>query len=389
LIKRIVLLTAVLILSLSAPAVAAEPGSGTINGQVVNQTEGGSSVADQEITLNIFLNDEETDSLVTSTDAEGYFVFNNLSTTPDYGYEAKLEFQEADYYSNWISFNDSQSSEFAEVIVYDSTTSEDALKVAMAHTIIYVERGRLRVNEYYLFLNDTDRTYIGSKLISGDDTKETLRFTLPVEAIEVETGQGLMNCCIFSSEDGFVDSMPVMPGNREVAYSYFIDYDSDKYSFVTNLNYPTTRYDLLYQGTDVKAVTEQLTPDEPLNIREILFSHLLGVDLAPTDTLVTGFSNLPKVDNIQQTILWVVITMGVLGGSIGYFYYARNKKLQPVKIEDSTENTREKLLMELARLDDDYQSGKIGEEDYRKLRTTKKSQLVKVIQSPGERRGNS
>ena len=52
-IKRIALLVIIFVLSLSASALAAEPGSGAIEGSVVNRTEGGSSVADQDITLKI------------------------------------------------------------------------------------------------------------------------------------------------------------------------------------------------------------------------------------------------------------------------------------------------------------------------------------------------
>ena len=44
-IKRIALLVMIFMLSLSAPALAAEAGSGIIEGQVVNGTAGGGSVA--------------------------------------------------------------------------------------------------------------------------------------------------------------------------------------------------------------------------------------------------------------------------------------------------------------------------------------------------------
>ena len=51
--KRIVLLAVIFTLSLSTSVLAAEPGSGMIEGQVVNRTTGGSSVANQDITLSI------------------------------------------------------------------------------------------------------------------------------------------------------------------------------------------------------------------------------------------------------------------------------------------------------------------------------------------------
>ena len=58
-IKRIALLLIIFVLSLSASALAAEPGSGVIEGSVVNRTEGGSSVADQDITLKVYLNEKK------------------------------------------------------------------------------------------------------------------------------------------------------------------------------------------------------------------------------------------------------------------------------------------------------------------------------------------
>ena len=124
------------ILSLSASALAAESDSGTIEGQIINGTTGGSSVANQDITLNTYLNDAEADTTTTKTDAEGHFVFNGLSTESGYSYQAVLTFQEAEYYSEWLIFDEGETTKSAEVTVYDSTTIDEAIEVAMAHTII-------------------------------------------------------------------------------------------------------------------------------------------------------------------------------------------------------------------------------------------------------------
>ena len=63
-IKRIVLLMVIFILSLFTSALAAEPGDGIIGGQVLDGIDGGSSVTNQEITLNTYLNDTEVDSTI-------------------------------------------------------------------------------------------------------------------------------------------------------------------------------------------------------------------------------------------------------------------------------------------------------------------------------------
>jgi LPXTG-motif cell wall-anchored protein len=379
LIKRIALLVIIFVLSLSASALAAEPGSGVIEGSVVNRTEGGSSVASQDITLKTYLNEAEVDSTTTQIDAEGHFVFDGLSLESDYSYQVTLTFQEAEYYSEWLSFDEGETSKATEVTVYDAITSSEAIRVAMAHTIIYVEPESLQVVEYYLFVNEADRTYIGSKEVTADGTKETLRFSLPTEATELQPGSGLMECCIYSSEDGFVDSMPVLPGGREVIYAYKVSYNSGSYIFSPRVNYPIDDYDILVQGEGTKVTSDQLITEGPLDMEGILFQHVSGSDLVPGSTPVVSISGLPQTDN-QGTVLWVIVALVVLVGGFGFSYQLRKKRFQPVRAGDSLDQKKQKLLIELAQLDDDFEDGKIPEEVYHRLRVEKKAQLVELKQ---------
>ncbi len=378
-IKRIALLVMILILSLSASALAAEPGSGIIKGQVVNGTEGGSSVADQEITLKTYLNDAETDSTTARTDAEGRFTFDGMLTEPGYSYQVTVTFQQVDYTGDWLGFTDGETSKFTEVTVYDTTTSDEAIKVAIAHTVIYVESDSLFVTEYFFFVNEADRTYVGSKEISEDGTKETLRFLVPEEATELQPEYGLMECCVYGSEDGFVDTMPVLPGSKELVYSYRVGYNSGAYAFSREVNYPTATYDLLVQGEGVKVASDRLTVGEPMDIEGVWFNHLSGQEIAPGDGVVAQLSDLPDTSN-QGVILWVTLALVVLVVGFVLSYRLRKRQPQPVSPGDSLEQRRQKLLVELAQLDDDFEVGKIPEESYRRLRMLKKAQVVELMQ---------
>jgi len=386
-IKRIALLVMIFILGLSASALAAEPGSGMLEGRIVNGTADGSSVADQDITLKTYLNNTEVDSTTTETDSEGRFVFDGLSTESGYSYEVTLVFQQAEYYSEWLSFDVGEATKSVEVTVYDSTTSDEAIKVAMAHTIIYVGQDSLKVMEYLLFVNETDRTYIGSEEAATAEKGETLKFSLPKEATNLQYTLGLMECCIMSSEEGFVDTMPVLPGGREVAYSYEVNYDSGTYTFSRNVNYPTTRYDLLFQGSSIEVTSDQLAAEEPMDIEGTQFNHLSGSDLAPGDVLVVQLSGLTETSN-QWTVKWVALALVALTCGFGFIYLMRKKRLQPVSPEDSFDQRRLRLLAELAQLDDDFEAGKIPEEVYRRLRAARKAQLVELMQKSKEESGN-
>ncbi len=376
-IKRIALVVVIFTLSLSAPVLAAE--DGVIEGLVVNGTEGGSSsVADQDITLKTYLDNAEVASTPTETDADGYFIFDGLETELGYSYQITLAFQGADYYSEWLSFAEGETTKSTEVVVYDSTTSGEAIKVNMSLTIIRTELDNLWVTEHYLFVNEADLTYIGSRVATAEGDKETLRFSLPEGATELEYTYGLMECCTYDSEEGFVDTMPVLPGDKLVTYSYKLDYSSGAYTFSQGMYYPTAAYSLLVEGESTKVASDRLTAEGLMEYEGSLFNHLSGANLAPGDILDIRLSGLPQATN-QASIMWVVLAVVILGAASGFIYLKRKGRLQPVSHEDDFAQRRQRLLVELAQLDDDFEAGKIQEESYHRLRSAKKTQLVELV----------
>ena len=57
-------------------------------------------------------------------------------------------------------------------------------------------------------------------------------------------------------------------------------------------------------------------------------------------------------------------------------------------IEDNLDLMRQRLLVELAQLDDNFESGKIPEDAYRRLWAERKVQLVEPMQRSEEEGGN-
>jgi hypothetical protein len=376
-IKRIALLVIILSLSLATPVLAAES-DGVISGQVINGTEDGGSVADLDITLETHLGDAEPIVTNSKTDAEGRFIFEGLNTDPVYGYHAKIEYQQAEYDGGHIAFAEGETAKTAEVWIYDSTTSAEAIIVAMAHTVIYVSEESLQVTEYFMFINQGDRTYIGSVEVTTDGQKETIRLPLPSDATEIQLGSQLMDCCIVAGEDCIIDTMPVLPGYKEMAYSYQVSHSSSEYTIARTMDYPTNSYELLVQGSGVTVSSEQMEAQEPLTIEGATYEYLSAVGLVPGDTLAIQLTGLPR-DESQQVLLWVMGALLVLGSVFGYTM--RRRKTQPAGAT-SPERQKQQLLADIARLDDDYEAGRITEESYRQQRVGKKGRLTKLMQGP-------
>ncbi|HJX12795.1 MAG TPA: hypothetical protein VJ377_04625 [Dehalococcoidales bacterium] len=373
--KRILLLlTVVSLLFIAAPALAA--GNGTLEGNVVNRTDGGSSVADQEVTLKTYRNDNEVESAVATTDADGHFIFEGLDTDPSLSYEAQMVYQEADYYSGRLSFAKGQDSLTAELTVYDATDSDASIRVTTAHTVISVEEGNLRVKEYYYFENTSDRTYVGSEVATPDGKKATLAFFMPGGAVGLEPGGELMSCCIYGSDAGFIDTMPFLPGPKEAVYSYLVDYKSGAYTFNQRVRYPVADYNLLVMGEDVALSSDRLVTEEPVTLQDGLYQRLSGANLAPNDRITIELSGLPGGGS--GTVL-VIIMIVVLAGGAVFGLTVRRRKARPVVARADPARKEQELIVALARLDDSFAEGQIGEAEYRRRRAATKQQLTRLM----------
>jgi hypothetical protein len=153
------------------------------------------------------------------------------------------------------------------------------------------------------------------------------------------------------------------------------------------VNYPTTQYDLLVQGTDSVISSDRLIPDQSVNISDLPFSHVYGEDFIPGETVAFEISGLPEVDN-QNIILWVALAVVALVLGFGIVFFRRNKQAQPVRAGGSLEQQKQKLLVEIARLDDTFESGSMSQTEYNKIRTEKKAQLLSLLQRAKGKSGN-
>ncbi|MBI4304000.1 MAG: hypothetical protein HY665_06670 [Chloroflexi bacterium] len=376
----------VLLFALPVPVMAAAAETGVIEGEVVNETNGGAGVPNQEFTLKTYINDSETSSKTVKTDARGQFVVEGLTTKSGYSYDVLVNYQGADYNSEKVSFGSSDTRKSVKVIVYDSTTEDKAIKVESAHTIIYAEQGNLLVKSYSLFGNDANLTYIGSKQLAPDK-KETLKFFLPAGATEMEYGLDLMECCIIIGGEVLSDTMAVLPGSKEIAYTYKLPYKADAYTFTQKFDYSTGRFDLLVQqGDGISVSASNLVQEQPVSIEGKNFNRYSLQDISAGDVLDVQLSGLPKGSgsSVVRVLTFGLVALALAGG-VGYVVTKRKTPQPvPVRAENTSAGDKRRLLAELARLDDDFDAGRIGEDAYNRQRMAKKAQLLRLMRSGGE-----
>ena len=303
---RLIVILAVLLVS-GLPALAQDSDEGTISGQVINGTEGGGSVAGVAVTLITYINDAIAETRATQADGEGKFRFENVAAEHEYLVSAR--YMEVDYYYP-VVFDPGETAAYVEVGVCDATSSDQAIRVGLAHTIINVEEESLRVTEISWLVNDGDRTYIGADGI--------LVFTLPEGATGFDAPQELMPDYQLLDDNRVAYLVPFPPGERQLVYSYRLaKADSNELSIPLEIDYPTDNLEIMVGGEGVEVTVTQLAPAEPVFTGTgERFIHFRGENILRGTVINISLSNLSEGGGVLFTILWVIIALLVAGMAV-------------------------------------------------------------------------
>jgi len=392
---RIALLAAIIALLSSVPTIAGAADDGVIQGQVINQTEDGSSTADVAVSLKTYAHDgvEEGDPITVQTDADGIFEFDTLSTASDNIHQVTLTFLDVVYASDYIIFATDETSKTVDINVYDTTDSDALIFLVQSSTVVYTEPetedSPLLVIESYMIANTTLNTvYIGADDGPVEGSKEVLRFTVPAGATGLTYGAGLTDGFVFETDDGFITTMPIKPGHPEtIKYSYYLAPSENTLDISRKFHYPLVgSHALMVQDTgSIKVSTDQLTSKESVVNDGSTFFRYEGTEF-PADTIVTASINLAATSSQAAVIWWIAGSVLAAAAAGGATYWKKKKSARSATIQiatpNTTENIRQKLFVEIARLDDDLEAGKISKEQHHILRSEKKTQLIKLMRRP-------
>ena len=312
----IAILLILLILGLPATTQAQESASGVINGQVINGTEGGHVVGGIEITLITYVDDMVAETRTTKTDVEAKFQFSNVAIEHEYLVSAK--YMEVDYYYP-VFFNPGEKTTYVEVGVCDTISSDEAIRVGLAHIIVSVEEESLQITEVFWFVNDGDRTYVG--------TDGVLVFTLPEGWSGFEAPQELMPDYKFMDNNKITYLVPFPPGERQLIYSYCLANPGfAEFSVPLEVDYPTDSLELMVEGEDIEVAVNQLAPAEPvITSTGERFIHFWGGNIPGGAVINLHLYNLSSGDGLSSVILWI-IAVAIVIACISIYMAKRGKR---------------------------------------------------------------
>ncbi len=369
--RRSVLIAIIMCLGTFAP-LAAETSDGVISGKIVNGSPEGGSTANLEITLETYIGSAAEPSITQGqTDADGNFTFTGLSPDATNTFLVTATYLGIKYYSLPVNFAQGETAKTTEIEVYETSESDAGLIIALSHTIIEVDTDGLSITEFFIFQNTGDRTWVGSQE-SQAGARITAILPMPPAASSIQLGSEVGDNAIFTDQ-GLVYVAPIIPGYTQITYAYRLSNVKSEYTFNRQVEYVQSIYEFLVQGAG-QVESLQLTKEAPLTIEGIPYDYFSGESISAGQLVTVQISGLPQ-DTSRQTVLWVLLTLVVLGGAFALMLRLSRRRTSPV-----TEGGQEQLLVQIARLDDDFESGMIDEESYRLKRNDLKNRVIRARQ---------
>ena len=363
----------------------ASPEGGVITGKVLNKTSG-VPVAGANVSLKAFMGDNETGAEETETSSDGTFRFGKLAW--DRSYSLSLAFDGAEYSTDKMVFAPGEDVKTLDLPVYEPTMDDPGITVSEEHTIFEISEDGLNVGDIVIFNNPGDRIFVGSADL-GDGRKESLKFDLPAEALNVTFMHGIDPESVVTTETGFSDTESVMPGEKRVIFAYSMPKSStDSVTIEKKIIYPTDSLLLLIPETKdgVEVSGGGLTADpEPINMENVNYTKWQAKDLKPGDRITVKFKAPGGIAAyLTDYVKWAALGLVLLLVGIGILYSSMGKggaeKRRDAEARERKDllDKRSRLIQDIASLDDEFETGKISEDRYHKLRESMKEELVEA-----------
>lgn len=281
-------------------------------GQVLNGTQDSSAVSGLSVDLQGFgPNDSVPRNMASqSTDKDGSFRFTLSDFDSALTYYNSVNFQGVRYFGQPSQINEPRQTIENTIVVFDSTHSVDAIKNLMHHVFLQDMGDVLLVRESRVLANESSKAIIS--LTDGNETASTLSYGLPARAQTFRAGSRQLASQLIVSDERILDQGIILPGNRQISYTYEIPWQGDRINFNLPVDYPTKSLELFSASPNMTLLSETIRDMGPFSIRDVAYqryhveSPQRGTELS---LLITrqGFSKASPIPYILTTCLLLIV----------------------------------------------------------------------------------
>jgi hypothetical protein len=254
----------------------------------------------------------------------------------------------------------------------------------------------LIITRMHLFFELTakDRIQVTQMVMIANPTMEAvgpLEAGLPVLTFPLTPGytnlqfqDGKLGDRYLLTKDGFGDTSSLPPDKmRQILFTYELPF-TDTFTFSQTLKYPVQAMIIVVPETGLRLQSDQLQFEGVQGAQEVSFQVYSGENFPAGHPLKLSITSSPvKLAFSGDSMRNLLIGGGflLLAIALGSFWIHRYQ--HPVEKSSSRVGTPDNetgLLDAILMLDDEYQNGKISEQDYLKRRVTLKARLMTLLQ---------
>lgn len=380
-------------------------GTGSLEGQVLNGTNGGPDIgAGVPVTLRVFRGESELEALETTTSGDGSFRFDGLDMDAALRYWPEATYQEVSYpAAEAYQFDGDQASLNVTLMVYETTDDDGSITLDSVHLIAESFGEVLRISEIYVLGNSGDRTYIGR---GGDgEQPATVHIRLPQNAVGIAFEQDASAERFVEVEGGVVDTEPVPPG-RETSlafFSYHLMVADDTVPLERRFAYPVSTLNMLVAQPGLTVRSDQLISGgqdifqdreyQFYETRDLAADTPLSMEFVPVADAATGQGAMTASGESDVAVggtsvrgsqgmlrgLGLALVVLVLFGAIVYALSTRRLPSAAVQAPDLASDPKaRRLLAELADLEEAREAGEVDEAAYERRR----GEIYEALKSP-------
>jgi len=285
--------------------------------------------------------------------------------------------------------------------VFETTRDVTVVQVRRQVLVIAgVDRTEREISaiEFVLLANETDRTLLPD--VSNPAMMSFLRFSLPPGTHDLDVQSNLPSREVISVGSGFAITSPVIPGRHSVEFSYIFPYHGNALSYRQPLLQGAEVYQVLVPERLAPLRAGMLDEVEPVRIQGTVYQAWERRNIDAGQGVALEFLELPEpslTDRFQRAItsatLWqavlpsalgaflaVLVLLGVYKGRAGF--RAATEALGAPGGDIPLDPDR--MVQEIADLDDRYERGELIDAEYRERRQGLKSRILESRQNePG------
>ncbi len=382
--------------SLSFDAPPLPPMNGSIRGSIKNGT-GGASIAPGQVvsaTLLTFVGSGPEAPISTTVQSDGSFAFDGLPVDAQYSYGVGTRYKGVDYFSPLIRLTSDQPGQPAPITVYETTTTNPGLRLGQVHVIAdFLDEKTLRVGELYEVVNPGERTFVPASGATSFD------LPLPTGATNVRFQDEEAQQALTQTGDTARLALPWPPGKNQLLVSYDLSY-SGNLRLSRAWPYAADAVNILVVDVGLQVQAEGVQAGQPMDSpqggrflsyaaanvppQQAVTVNLRGTPRDTTSGAAASGSNVAtnvRVQNsYQDTLRWLGLAVVALALALA-LVWPRFRRATAVNPRAALIGQRERLLDELADLDDSFAAGEVGETEYTMRRAATKARLIPVMRA--------